>query len=410
MPKVAKALTPMAVRKLKDEGIYAVGGVAGLQLRIASTGAKYFILRTRYGGKRRDIGIGGFPETGLAEARTRAAEIKDKIRQGIDPVTERRTLKASLANPAPTFDECAERYITSKEVEFRNPKHVAQWRSTLKTYASPVIGGLPVNRVELSHILKILEPVWTEKTETASRVRGRIERVLSYATVCGYRQGDNPARWTGSLDAILPQPSKVRKVHHHKALPVDQVPAMMHDLRTMDGMATKALEFLILTATRSGEVRGARWDEIDLDAKLWTVPAERMKAQKEHVVPLSPDALKLLNTLPTIGDLVFPSARGKPLSDMSLSAVCRRMGIDATPHGFRSSFRDWCSERTNYPREVAEMALAHTIGDKVEAAYRRGDLLAKRTRLMKDWAKFCNTTISPAEVTPIGKSPRKDQL
>ncbi|MEX2326666.1 MAG: integrase arm-type DNA-binding domain-containing protein [Pseudomonadales bacterium] len=391
MPKVAKVLTPMALRKLNREGIYSVGGVAGLQLRIAPSGAKYFILRIRFGGKRRDIGIGPFPEISVTVARSRAAEIKDKIRQGVDPLIERKLFKADLANAAPTFDQCAERYITSKEVEFKNPKHVKQWRSTLSTYASPVIGPLPVDRVELSHILKILKPIWTLKTETGSRLRGRIEKVLSYASASGHRQGDNPARWTGNLDAILPQPSKVRKVQHHRALPIDAMPQFMAALRQKEGIAARALEFLVLTAARSGEVRGASWNEIDLTAKTWTIPGERMKAQMQHTVPLSPAAIAILKDLPRTHELIFPAPRGKALSDVSLSAVCRRMAIDATPHGFRSTFRDWCSERTDYPRDVAEMSLAHAIGDRVEAAYRRGDLLGKRKKMMKEWSDFVGT-------------------
>jgi integrase len=406
MPKVARELSALEVRRLKRRGWHAVGGVSGLHLRISETGARYWVLRTTIGGKRRDIGIGPFPEVSLADARAEAAQIRRDARKGKDPVAERKAardaLRAAQAK-ALTFDQCARRYLAGKASEFRSPKHAKQWKSTLEAYASPVIGTLPVDQVELAHLLQILEPIWREKTETATRLRGRIEKVLDYATVSGYRSGENPARWKGNLDAVLPKPGKVTKVRNHRALPIDELGAFMRALRKREGMAARALEFVILTATRSGEVRGATWDEINLEGKVWTIPAERMKAGKEHRVPLTDDAVKLLEELPRFesNELVFPAPRGGKLSDMALAAVMKRMQVNAVPHGFRSTFRDWCAERTNYPHAVAEMALAHAIGNKVEAAYRRGDLFEKRSRLMADWARFCRTVHKAGEVVAI---------
>ncbi|MBL8454248.1 MAG: site-specific integrase, partial [Zoogloea sp.] len=260
-----------------------------------------------------------------------------------------------------------------------------------------------VGDVALPHVLKILEPIWTSKTETASRLRGRIESVLDWATVRGYRTGDNPARWKGHLDKILPAPGKVSKVEHHEAVAVEAIGAFLHALRRKEGMAARALEFLIFTATRSGEVRGATWSEIDLEGRTWTIPPERMKGKKEHRVPLSDQALSLLAGLPRFAgtDLVFPSPRNKVMSDMTLTALMRRMKREEVPHGFRSTFRDWAAERTNYPREVAEMALAHIIGDKVEAAYRRGDLFEKRARMMAEWASFCEMVAPTGTIVPL---------
>ena len=290
----------------------------------------------------------------------------------------------------------------------KSAKHGQQWTNTLEAYAFPVVGKMACADIALPHVLKILEPIWMTKTETATRLRGRIESVLDWATVRGFRKGENPARWKGHLDKILPAPGKVAKVEHHDAVALDDLGAFLHDLRQRDGIAARALEFLILTAARSGEVLGAIWAEIDISARVWTIPPERMKASKEHRVPLSDTAVRLLESLPRFAgnDLVFPSPRGLVLSDMTLTAVMRRMKREEVPHGFRSTFRDWAAERTNYPREVAEMALAHTIGNAVEAAYRRGDLFEKRARMMQEWAKFCDTPVfSSAEVVPLqGKS------
>lgn len=396
MPRKAKELSALEVSRLKKPGLHAVGGVAGLALQVAPGGARTWVLRFMVAGKRRDMGLGGFPDVTLATAREKAREARTKLDQGIDPIQQRQELKSAMrasAAAAKTFSECVTGYVDAKSAEWKNAKHRQQWSNTLTEYADPVIGQLLVRDVTLAHVLKILEPIWTTKTETASRVRGRIESVLNWATVRGYRSGENPARWRGHLDKLLAAPKKAAKVTHHAALDVDAVPGFIASLRQQSGIGARALEFAVLTAARSGEVRGATWAEIDLEAAVWTVPAERMKAGKEHRVPLSPAALKLLRALPRIedSDLVFPSPTKKVLSDMTLSAVLRRMKVDAVPHGFRSSFKDWASERTSYPAEMSEMALAHAIGDKVEAAYRRGDLFEKRRRMMNDWAKFCAT-------------------
>jgi integrase len=398
MPKVAKELGALAVQRLTAPGLHAVGGVAGLLIQVKETGARTWILRVRVGGKRRDMGLGGFPTVTLAMARERAREARLAINQGVDPVEDRlsaRKAAAAATQSEITFDEAARKFIEAKRHEWKNDKHQAQWSSTLEQHAFPVIGQMRVREIQLSHVLKILEPIWTTKTETASRLRGRIESVLDWATVRHYREGLNPARWKGHLDKALAAPNKVVRKQHFAALPWARVPAFMSELRARDGIAARALEFGILCASRSGEIRGARWAEINLDAGLWVIPAERMKAEKEHRVPLSPAAINLLREAPRFADseLVFPSPRGKELSDMTLTAVLRRMNLDVTQHGFRSSFRDWAAEATNYPREVAEMALAHSIGDKVEAAYRRGDLFEKRRAMMADWAAYCSQSV-----------------
>lgn len=406
MPVKAKELGPLAVSKLTTPGLYFVGGVAGLALQVLPTGGRTWVLRATMGGRRRDMGLGGFPDLPLADARTAARKARELIRAGLDPIEEARAaISAKRASAAKdvTFKEATTAYIAAHEASWRNAKHAQQWTNTLATYAEPTIGDLLVRDIELTHVLTILEPIWTAKTETATRLRGRIEQILDWATARGHRQGLNPARWRGHLDKLLAKPSKVARVEHRAALPVEGVGAFMTALRGVDGMGARALEFAVLTAARSGEVRGATWAEIDLKARVWTVPGSRMKAGREHRVPLSTQAVALLEALPRIEgvDLVFPAPRNGPLSDMTLTAVLRRMKVAAVPHGFRSTFRDWAAERTNYPRDAAEMALAHAIGDKVEAAYRRGDLFEKRRRMMADWATFCDQAHSGAGVIPI---------
>ena len=409
MPRKASELTALAIQRLTAPGLHFVGGVAGLALQVLPSGARTWVLRITVGAKRRDMGMGGYPDVPLAKAREAARVARAKVRSGIDPIEEGRAARSALkANQAAalTFEQCAAAYISANAAGWKNAKHAQQWRNTLTQHAYPKLGKLLVRDVGLPHVLAVLEPLWLTTTETASRLRGRIESVLDWATVRGYRSDDNPARWRGHLDKLLPAPSKVAKPEHHTAVALADVAGFMLKLRAAEGRGARALEFAILTAARSGEVRGARWAEVDRQAKMWVIPAARMKAGKEHRVPLSDAALSLLDALPKIdaGDLVFPASRtgldgvAKPLSDMALTAVMRRMGLDAVPHGFRSTFRDWAAERTNYPRDVAEMALAHTIGDKVEAAYRRGDLFDKRRQMMNDWAEFLARPELPAKV------------
>ncbi|MBB1601077.1 site-specific integrase [Variovorax sp. UMC13] len=394
MPKKAAELGPLQVSRLTKPGAHAVGGVAGLQLKINDAGARSWVLRTMVAGKRRDMGLGGFPDVTLAQAREKARAARAQVGEGVDPIQARqaaRSASAAALAKAKTFDQCAAAFIKAKSGEWANAKHRAQWDSTLETFASPVIGGLLVQDVAVSNVLDVLEPIWKTKTETASRLRGRIETILDWATARGYRTGENPARWRGHLDQLLARPKKIAKTKHHEALPFDAVGAFMVDLRAVEGSSARALEFVVLTAGRSGEIRGARWSEIDVHGKVWTVPAERMKGKKEHRVPLSSQALRLLAALPLFEDhdLLFPGRSNAPLSDMSLTACMRRMKLTAVPHGFRSTFRDWAAERTNFPRDLAEMALAHAIESDVEAAYRRGDMLAKRAKMMQAWADFC---------------------
>jgi integrase len=409
----------MAVSKLAAPGLHFVGGVAGLALQVTPGGARSWTLRVSLGGRRRDMGLGAYPAVTLAMARDKAREARELIRQGVDPIDRQRAARSALmaaAASALTFEETAKEYIGIHEAGWKNAKHAQQWGNTLKTYAYPVMGDLLVRDVQKEHVLAALRPLWTGKNETASRLRGRIELVLSYAMQAGYRpEGLNPARWRGGLDKLLPAPSAVAKAGHHRALPVSQAGAFLQRLRAAEGMGARALEFAILTAARSGEVRGATWEEIDLEENVWTVPASRMKAGKEHRVPLSAAAVALLKAVerapkavdadPTDAavNLVFPAPRGGQLSDMTLSAVLRRMKVAAVPHGFRSTFRDWAAERSSHPHEVAEMALAHTIENKSEAAYRRGDLLEKRRAMMADWAAFLSHPEAPAKVVPLNR-------
>lgn len=402
-------LSALAVSKASDPGYYGDGG--GLLLQVSQAGAKSWVFRFKspLTGKPREMGLGPLSTYSLAEARMRARDARQAVDAGRDPIAEReaeRQRNKLEAAKAMTFDQCAAAYIEAHRAGWKNPKHAAQWAATLATYAGPVIGALPVASVDMPLVLRILEPIWTTKNETASRLRGRIESVLDWATVRGFRTGDNPARWKGHLDKVLPAPGKVQKVEHHAALPYQQAGAFMAELRKREGMAARALEFAILTACRSGEVRGATWQEIDLAARIWVIPGERMKAGKEHRVPLSDAAVSLLEALPRLegSDAVFFAPRGGALTDMALTAVLRRMERgDLTAHGFRSTFRDWAGETTAFPREVIEHALAHQLKDKAEAAYQRGDLLAKRARLMQAWAEHCATDKSGAAVTPINR-------
>ena len=391
MPRIAKQLSDRAVSAIKSEGRHPVGGVPGLHLRVTNTGHRGWVLRIKVGEHRRDLGLGAYPEVSLGMAREKAREVRTSLSHGELPSTPAKQRRTAIAQAVgKTFRECAEGLLQDKAGQWKNAKHRQQWENTLKEYTYPCIGSMAVDEVDLPHVLACLEPIWRTKTETASRLRGRIQAVLDWATVRKYRKGDNPARWKGHLDHILPAPAKVAQTEHHRAVSIDAAPEFMRALRMRDGMAARALEFAILTAARSGEVRGAQWDEIDLHSKVWTVPANRMKAKKEHRVPLSQTAVTLLERLGRIEDskYVFPNTKGESLSDMTLTAVMRRMGVGAVPHGFRSTFRDWAGDRTHFPRDLAEAALAHTLSSAVEAAYRRSDALEKRREMMESWATF----------------------
>lgn len=401
MGKRQTELGAIAVSNIRRRGINFVGGVTGLGLNVTECGSRSWILRYTVKGRRRDMGLGGYPDVTLAQAKEAARVARAKLAQGIDPIADVRAARSKLMADqalALTFSQAATQFIDTHESTWRNAKHVQQWRNTIGTYANPKIGRVLVRDLGLPHVLSVLEPIWATKTETASRLRGRIESILDWAIARGYRTDSNPARWKGLLDKLLPAPGKIAKPDHHKALPYVDLPAFMTQLSAQKGIGPRALEFTILTACRSGEIRGAVWREFDIENAIWTIPAERMKAGKEHRVPLSDQALAIViaQRETTFCDYVFPSshsgksdeAYGSPLSDMTLSAVLRRMKVPAVPHGFRSTFRDWCAEKTDYAREVAEMALAHAIGDKVEAAYRRGDLFEKRKQLMQDWANY----------------------
>lgn len=387
-------LSAVGVRNQTKPGLHGDGG--GLYLQVTESGSKTWIYRFMLAGRRRDMGLGALHTVSLAEAREEARQCRQLVRQGIDPIQNRKAAKLSAeaeAIKAMTFKQCAEAYINAHEASWKSDKHAAQWTSTLKTYAYPTIGALSVEAVDTGLVMKILEPIWATKTETASRVRGRMEAILDWATVRKYRTGENPARWKGHLDYLLPARSKVQRGSHHAALPYDQINAFLSALRAQEGSSARALEFAILTAARTSEAIGATWAEVDLEKKVWTIPAERMKAGREHRVPLSEPALSILADMKEIktGEFVFPGGKAKKsLSNMALLTTLRRMKrTDITVHGFRSTFRDWAAEQTHASREVAEMALAHAIGDKVEAAYRRGDLFEKRRELMDEWAEYC---------------------
>jgi integrase len=399
-------LSQKGIVNKKTPGYYPDGG--GLYLQVGPSGTKSWLFRFALNGKERQMGLGPLHTIRLADARAAAVECRKLLLAKIDPIEARNAKQAGEALDAArsiTFNECAAAYIKAHQPGWKNAKHAAQWGTTVDTYCGPVFGALPVQGVDTGLVLKALEPIWTAKHETATRLRGRIESVLDWATARGYRTGDNPARWRGHMDNLLPALKKKLRVKHYAALSFDEMGAFMPALRTQQGIAARALEFLILTAARTGEVIGAMPGEFDLDAALWTIPAGRMKAEKEHRVPLSPRAVAIVYEIEKThaGDYVFPGGKeGKPLSNMAMLELLKRMGrSDLTVHGFRSTFRDWCSERTNYPREVCEMALAHTVSDQVEAAYRRGDLFDKRRRLMAEWEKHCDTKKQPGKVLPL---------
>ena len=420
MPKKAKELSAIAISKLKAEGRYAVGGADGLYFRIVGNSRTWVLrvtvgTRTNSAGKtavhRRDMGLGSYPEVSLAEARDKARELRKLARSGIDPLEQKKRNKEAIhiqQRQAKTFRECAEVVIENKSREFKNIRHQAFWRSSLETYVFPALGDRIIETITRADVAAVLEPIWETKHKSARELRGRIEAVLDYAKAMEYRDGENPAAWKGVLEPILGRIK--RTVKPQPSLPYAEIGIFMSELRKCEGMPARALEFAILTATRAGEVFGATYEEIDLQAKVWTIPAERMKAEKEHRVPLSDEAVNLLESLPRITNsrYVFPAAHGGLMSHKPISKIIKELHesainaggkgyIDpkqncvATMHGFRSTFRDWAAETTAHPREVCEHALAHKLLDKVEEAYQRGDLLAKRARLMADWAQYCGT-------------------
>ena len=421
MPKKSKALSALSVAKIKAPGRHSVGGVDGLCLNVEGN-SRVWILRAVVGkrldkdGKlkphRRDIGIGPYPEVSLAEARSKATELRLQIRSGIDPIAHKQQQLEKLHVQQlrnKTFMECANVVIANKTRELKNEKHIGQWSSTLETYIYPALADLSISNISKVDIVAVLEPIWIEKNETAKRIRGRIETIFDYAKAMGYFEGDNPAEWKGNLEPILG--NLKQESRPHPSLPYEQVAEFIHHLRQKKGISPKALEFAILTACRSAEVFGAKWQEIDFKNKVWTIPKERMKAEKEHRVPLSQESIALLESIQDHTqpqDFIFPTPRsGEMLSDMSLTTLIKRMHeqklkenglgyIDSkqnrviTTHGFRSTFRDWSADKTDYPREVCEHVLAHKLPDEVEAAYLRGAYLEKRKSLMADWAKFCD--------------------
>lgn len=395
---MARSINRLSSRSLASKtkrGRYADGG--GLYLQVSDNEAKSWLFRFMLNGKSRQMGLGSLHTISLAEARDEALLCRKQLRDGFDPI-EARKLKLGKAQAdaakVMTFKACAEKYISSHSAGWKNVKHVSQWQNTLKTYVYPVFGDLPVQSIDTGLVTKVIEPIWVTKTETASRVRGRIEAVLDWASARKYRTGENPARWKGHLENLLPKRAKVQRIKHHAALPYSETGAFMDTLRKQESVSARGLEFLILTAARTGEVIGATWDEIDFNKAVWVIPAERMKGSKEHRVPLSAASKAVLQKMQdvAVSNYVFPGGkRNRPLSNMAFLQLLKRMKRgDLTGHGFRSTFRDWVAERTNYPNEVAEMALAHVVGDKVEAAYRRGDMLDKRQKLMDAWAEYCS--------------------
>ena len=393
MPKIAKELTAIEISRLSSPGKYAAGGIPGLMFQI-NGGSRSWIYRFMLNGRRRDMGLGPYPTVTLAQAKDRARSLKDRTAQGYDPLQEKfenlARLKAEKAS-AKKFKDAMAGYLNDKSPEWKNKKHRQQWENTLTAYALPELGELTVSQIQIRNVLAVLRPIWNEKTETASRLRGRIENVIDWAKVHGYSNCENPARWKGNLDKILPAPSKTKPVRHHKALPYTEISAFMSELKKREGISSRGLEFCILTATRSGEVRGATWSEIDLTNKTWVIPANRMKAGKEHRIPLSRQTMEIINSLiqGTGKDLLFSNSAGVPLSDMEFGTVLKRMGKAVTTHGFRSTFRDWAGETQNYPNEVLEHALAHQLKSKTEAAYARGTLFEKRRKLMNAWGDEC---------------------
>lgn len=414
MARTINRLSHRKVETLKKPGMHSDGGGLYLQVTEGSDGAprKSWLFRYAVAGRERQMGFGPLSDVPLAEARNRATAARELRREGKDPIVEREAARATAslaATKVMSFDDCATAYIAAHRAGWRNVKHASQWTNTIATYCSPVFGKLPVQLVDVGLVMKVVEPLWTSKPETAGRLRGRIERILDWAKVRGYRDGENPARWRGHIDQLLPARGKVARVKHHAALSYSELPVFMAQLKDRDAVAARALEFAILTAARTGEVIGAKWDELDLIERVWSIPAERMKGGREHRVPLSGAAMEIVQHMSIIrqNDHVFPGDRRDALSNMALLMLLRRMErTDITAHGFRSTFRDWVEEQTDSPRAVAETALSHAIGSAVEAAYRRGDLLEKRRPLMKRWAEYCTAPRAMVKTVTAFRSKR----
>ena len=387
-----RTIGKLSARKVATVSVGTYGDGGGLYLRVRKNGSRAWVFRWQRNGRVREMGLGPTHTVTLSKARQWAGECRLLVIEGGDPVEQRRLDRA--ADPSvPSFRDCAERFLDANESAWTNPKHRAQWAATLEKYAYPLIGSTAVDQVDTERVLSILQPIWATKPETASRVRGRMERILNWARVQGYSTEENPARWRGHLQALLPTPQAVKRPKHHAALDWRKIPQFMKELRERGGVGARALEFTILTAARSGEVRGMQWSE--LDEAVWIVPPHRIKGRREHRVPLTSRALEVLEEAEPYrtNELVFPGERpGRPLSDMTLAAVLKRMAYNGlTVHGFRSTFRDWAGETTAHPREVCEQALAHHLKDRAEAAYRRGDLMMKRRALMADWDSYCRS-------------------
>lgn len=402
MPKKAKELSEIQVRRLaKKKGLHAVGGVAGLHLQ-ANPPAASWILKKKVGERRREYGLGGYPDVALSGARDKARVYVEMIDEGIDPISEKAARKSALIAAQAkqkTFEQIAKQFIAKKSREFKTAIQAEKLTHRIETYAYPYLANMVVADIERAHIVKMLKQIWETKTETATRLRGNVERILDLASVEGLRTGDNPARWKGNLELTLPLPSKVTKIQHFKALELSDMREFMSGLRELDYMGAKALHFIILTASRSGETRAATWDEVDLGNKVWTVPSERMKGGREHKIPLSVTAVRLLQSLPRESNYLFYNRNRKPLSDVSISKVPKILGYDVTAHGFRATFRTWAQEHTSYADEICELALAHVNSDRTRAAYARSELIDKRRELMNDWDRFC-----------INGLPRKGQV
>ncbi len=393
MPKKARELSALEVKRLAGkQGFHAVGGVAGLYLNVSESQATSWIFKKKVGDRRREYGLGGYPDVTLSGARDKARQYVEMIREGIDPLAAKYSARSALVRSqakAQSFRQVAIRFIAKKSKEYKTAIQTDKLIHRLETYAYPFIGTMVVADIERAHIINMLKPIWETKTETATRVRANVERILDLAGAEGLRSGDNPARWTGNLDLTLPLPGRVAKVEHFKALDVKDMPEFMNKLRALDYMGAKALEFSILTAARSGELRPATWDEINLRTKVWTVPAERMKGGREHKVPLCDTAINLLKSLPRGSEFIFHNSTGGKISDVSVSIVPKKLGHDVTAHGFRATFRTWAQEYTTYADEVCELALAHVNSDATRAAYARSELIDKRRHLMEDWEHFC---------------------